>query len=121
MSFHRYLIALLTSTLLTAATALAAPPGVSVGVGAHGNVGIGAPPVGVPSAHVPPLTIPPVNVPKPQTNVPPANANARAGDADRAAALLRQFQHRPERRGGDGLVRDLADDDRAFGRSGEAI
>lgn len=95
MSIHRYLIALLTSTILTTASAFAAPPpGVSVGVGAgaHGNVGIGAPPVGVPPAHVPPLTIPPVNVPKPQ-NAPPANANAHAAVNANASLAAASVMH----------------------------
>ena len=81
MTSSRYLLTLLGALALSGATALAAPPaGVSVGVGAgaHGGVGVGAPPLGVPPAHVPPLTVPPVSVPKPQTNVPPANANSNA-------------------------------------------
>jgi transposase len=38
-----------------------------------------------------------------------------------AASLRRQFQHRLEPHRSDGLVRDLADYDRAFGLAGEAI
>ncbi len=77
MTSSRYLLTLLSALALSGATAVAAPPaGVGVGVGAHG--GVGAPPLGVPPAHVPPLTVPPVSVPKPQTNVPPANANSHA-------------------------------------------
>ncbi len=38
-----------------------------------------------------------------------------------AASLRRQFQHRLEPRRSDGLVRDLADYDRAFGLAGEAV
>lgn len=74
----RFTLALFAAMALSASAALAGPPGggIGIGAGAHGGIGVGAPPVGVPPIQQPPAHVPPVSVPKPLgTSVPPANAN----------------------------------------------
>ncbi|HET9095264.1 MAG TPA: hypothetical protein VFN37_01270 [Candidatus Baltobacteraceae bacterium] len=74
----RFTLALFAAMALSASAALAGPPGggIGIGAGAHGGIGVGAPPLGVPPMQQPPAHVPPVGVPKPlRTSAPPAGAN----------------------------------------------
>ncbi len=91
MKFSRSLLALLASSAIFGPAAMAAPPGgisVGAGAGAHGGIGVGAPPIGVPPVNVPVQNPPPVSVPKPQGGAAPANVDAKSGTHANAQSSL---------------------------------